>query len=68
MALPDDMVKLSHELNRNNADWNIHVYGHTGHAFTNPKAKFPEKGLFFEPKSNKRAWNSMVYFFNEVFN
>lgn len=67
MALPDDMVKLSHELNKYNADWNMHVYGHTGHAFTNPKAKFPEKGLFFEPRSNKRSWNSMVYFFNEVF-
>ncbi|MBT8313471.1 MAG: dienelactone hydrolase family protein [Maribacter sp.] len=67
MALPDDMVKLSHELNTYNADWNIHMYGHTGHAFTNPKATFPEKGLFFEPRSNKRSWNSMVYFFNEVF-
>ncbi|EAR00132.1 dienelactone hydrolase family protein [Maribacter sp. HTCC2170] len=67
MALPDDMVKLSHELNKYQADWNIHVYGHTGHAFTNPKAKFPEKGLFFEPKSNKRSWNAMKYFFNEIF-
>ena len=67
MALPEDMVKLSHEMNRYNAEWNIHVYGHTGHAFTNPKAKFPEKGLFFEPRSNKRSWHSMVYFFNEVF-
>jgi dienelactone hydrolase len=68
MALPGDMVKLSQELNELKADWNIHVYGHTGHAFTNPNAKFPEKGLFFEPKSNKRAWNSMVYFFNSLFN
>lgn len=68
MALPDAIIKLSHELSKFNADWNIHVYGHTGHAFTNPKAKFPEKGLFFEPKSSKRSWNSMVYFFDEAFN
>ena len=68
MALADDVVKLSDELTKNKADWNIHIYGHTGHAFTNPKAKFPEKGLYFEPKSNKRAWASMNYFFNEIFN
>jgi len=67
MALPDDMVKLSREMNGLNADWNIHVYGHTGHAFTNPKAKFPEKGLFFQPKSDKRSWDSMIYFFKEIF-
>jgi len=67
MALPEDMVNLSHELNKFNADWNLHIYGHTAHAFTNPNAKFPDKGLFFEPKSNKRSWNSMIYFFNEAF-
>lgn len=68
MALPDAMVKLCDEMNSYKADWNIHVYGHTGHAFTNPKAVFPEKGLFFEPKSNKRSWDSMIYYFNEIFN
>lgn len=67
MALPDALVELSHEMNRYNADWNVHIYGHTGHAFTNPKAKFPEKGLFFEPSSNKRSWQSMCYFLKEIF-
>lgn len=66
MALPEEVLKLSNELNIKKADWNIHIYGHTGHAFTNPKANFPEKGLYFEPKSNKKAWDSMIYFFNEV--
>ncbi len=67
MALPEALIKISHELNDYKADWNIHIYGHTGHAFTNPKAKFPEKGLFFEPRSNKRAWDSMIYFFKAIF-
>jgi len=67
MARPEEVVKLSDELNLYNADWNIHIYGHTAHAFTNPKAKFPEKGLFFEPTSNQRAWDSMVYFFQNIF-
>ncbi|WP_273274876.1 dienelactone hydrolase family protein [Maribacter polysiphoniae] len=67
MALPHDMVKLSEEMNTHKADWNIHIYGHTGHAFTNPKAQFPEKGLFFEPTSNRRSWDAMIYFFNELF-
>jgi len=67
MALPKDVTNLSKELTSYNADWNIHMYGNTGHAFTNPNAKFPEKGLFYEPKSNRRAWNSMCYFFDELF-
>ena len=67
MALPDDMVKLSQEMNGLAADWSVHVYGRTGHAFTNPKAKFPEKVLFFQPKSNKRSWHAMTSFFKEIF-
>lgn len=67
MALPEAMVKLAHEMNQYNADWNVNIYGHTGHAFTNPKAKFRDKGLFFEPRSNKRSWHSMCYFLKEIF-
>ncbi|PIF00222.1 MAG: carboxymethylenebutenolidase [Maribacter sp.] len=67
LAPPNDMVKLSYEMNDYKADWNVHIYGHTGHAFTNPKAQFPEKGMLFEPDSNRRSWDSMIYFLDEIF-
>ncbi|UXX80355.1 dienelactone hydrolase family protein [Reichenbachiella carrageenanivorans] len=67
MASPESTVALGHELTARNADWQILAFGHTGHAFTNPAAKFPEKGMYYQPSSNRRAWQAMKNFFEEVF-
>lgn len=67
LATPDQTVELARELTERNADWNIHAYGHTGHAFTNPHAHAPERGMFFSEKSNRRSWKAMANFLAEVF-
>lgn len=67
LATPDALVTLGNELTTKKADWQIHAYGHTGHAFTNPEAKSPEKGLFYQQRSNDRAWLTMTHFFQELF-
>ncbi|MFN4150312.1 MAG: dienelactone hydrolase family protein [Candidatus Sericytochromatia bacterium] len=68
LAKPDSTVELASELTNLGAEWEINAYGNTGHAFTNPKAQFPERGMFYVPKVNGKAWNRMRSFFQEIFN
>ena len=67
LSKPSAVAELASELTRRNADWEINAYGHTGHAFTNPNAKFPEKGLFYSEKADKQSWKRMTDFFSNVF-
>lgn len=66
LANPASTVALGNELTKRNADWQILALGHTGHAFTNPAAKFPEKGMYYQESSNRRAWQTMSNFFEEI--
>jgi dienelactone hydrolase len=67
MARPEMFVDFANEMTERKADWQMHAFGHTGHAFTNPKANAPDRGLFYQPTSSKRAWQSMGNFFEELF-
>ncbi|NNE60363.1 MAG: hypothetical protein HKN35_05700 [Woeseia sp.] len=49
------------------ADWQLHAYGNTMHAFTNPQADDPAHGLRDAPVAERRAWQSMQDFFKEIF-
>ena len=55
-------VALADELTRYGADWQIHMFGHTAHAFTNPQAQAKESGMFFNPLSAERGWGMMQGF------
>ncbi len=66
LAPPQAVLDLSEELTARQAEWTIHMYGHTGHAFTNPQAQNRESGLFYQEKSSQRAWLAMQNFFAEV--
>lgn len=50
-----------------NADWQIHAYGNTKHAFTVPVANLPEKGIMYNKDSEKRSWLAMTNFLKEIF-
>ncbi len=68
LAPTEAVLELANELTERKADWTITAYGHTGHSFTNPKAQSRDTGMFFQKKSNLRAWQSMLNFFEEIFN
>ncbi len=68
MVPPEAVLALEQELSRAGADWQIHAYGGTSHAFTNPQANAPEMGLLFNPKARDRAWRAMSNFLEEIFN
>lgn len=67
LAPREDMVALADELTRNGADWQIHAYGQTAHAFTNPMAQAKADGMYFVEKSAQRGWQTMRIFLEEQF-
>ncbi len=68
MAPPDQVVSLAEELSSMGADWQVHGYGNTMHAFTNPQANDPDFGTVYCPDADRRSWNAMQDFLSEIFN
>lgn len=62
-----DISHLLKQMTDANVDWQMNMYGHTSHAFTNPQAHDKEGGMNYQPQSSERAWWSMVHFFSERF-
>lgn len=67
MVTPDAVLSFAHEMNQRHADWQIHMYSNTMHAFTNPEANDVHFGTVYNPATKQRAWQSMRNFFDEVF-
>ena len=67
MVLPKDVEKFEEEMTRLKVDWQVHVYGQTVHAFTNPEANDPKRGTVYNPSAEKRSMQSMMNFFGEIF-
>ncbi len=67
MAPPKDVEALGKELTEAGADWQIHAYGGTMHAFTNPDANDPGFGTVYNEAADKRSWAAMESFLSEIF-
>ena len=68
MVSETDIKNLLYELDENQVDWQFHTFGHTMHAFTNPSAQEPDKGISYQPLSAKRSLQAMKNFLTEQFN
>jgi dienelactone hydrolase len=67
MVPPAKVVALARELSAAGADWQIHAYGHTVHAFTNPGAdKFGNPAIKFSASASRRAWAALDDFLGEL--
>lgn len=68
MVPPDAVVALARELTEAGADWQIHGYGHTGHAFTNPKAaSLNIPGVDYNAAAARRSWAALHDYLDELF-
>ena len=67
MVPPESVVGLAAELTEAGADWQIHGYGHTLHAFTNPNAQSPGDGAQYDETADRRSWQAMTNFLIEIF-
>lgn len=68
MATPEQALSLARELTEAGADWQIHLYGNTLHAFTNPAANDRAFGTLYDAKADQRSFTSLRNFLAEVLN
>lgn len=66
MVPPEQVLEFEKEMTEAGVDWQLHAYGQTVHAFTNPAANNPEMGTVYSPVSEKRSLHAMYNFFKEV--
>jgi dienelactone hydrolase len=66
MVPHSDVNGLANELTAAKADWQIHAYGSTSHAFTNKSANSPEMGMAYNADTDRRSWKSMTDFLKEA--
>ncbi|MEQ9463863.1 MAG: dienelactone hydrolase family protein [Haliea sp.] len=66
MATPDSLLALAQELSAAGADWQVHAYGNTLHAFTNPQANDPGFGAVYNAAADRRSAQSLQNFLQEV--
>ena len=65
---PDDMKAFEQQLRDNNVDYQIISYGHAVHAFTDPGVDALHlDGAKYNAAADKRSWQAMSDFFNELF-
>lgn len=67
MVPPTAVAAFEEEMQKANADWQVHIYSHTTHAFMNPLANDPAFGTVYNSVTEKRAWAVMQTFFAEIF-
>ena len=67
MATPDQVLSLADELTSMDADWQIHAYGNTMHAFTNTAADNEDMGTVYNEDADRRSWQSLQLFLAEIF-
>lgn len=68
LATPDAVLALAKELTAMDADWQIHGYGNTTHAFTNPHADDWAGGKKYNENADRRSWVATQNFLSELFN
>ncbi len=64
LATPEAVLALARELTERGADWQIHAYGRTVHAFTTPQANTPGRAMYSEI-ADARSFAAMTAFLTE---
>ncbi len=67
MATPGNVNAFAAEMSGRGVDWQLHAYGNTMHAFTNPAANDASLGTVYDATADRRAWQAMANFLNELF-
>ncbi|SFM04882.1 dienelactone hydrolase family protein [Nitrosomonas communis] len=67
MVPPEQVLAFEQEMTEAGVDWQMHIYGGTMHAFTNPVANNPSFGTVYKEIAAKRAYQSISNFLAEIF-
>lgn len=63
---PEQVAQFKADMTAKKADWQLLAYSHTVHAFTRPDANDPGFGAVYNATADRRSWQSMLNFFEEV--
>jgi dienelactone hydrolase len=66
LAPPEDLLAIAKEFTAAGADWQLHAYGQTVHAFTNPAANNRDNGMQYDEAADRRSWHALEEFLAEV--
>ena len=67
MGPVEQVFAFEQEMTKAGADWQLHTFGNTMHAFTNPVANNPDFGTVYQPDADRRSWVMMENFLTEIF-
>jgi dienelactone hydrolase len=67
MGPVEEVFAFEQEMTKAGADWQLHTFGNTMHAFTNPVANNPDFGTVYQPDADRRSWVMMGNFLTEIF-
>ncbi len=66
MIPAEQRTAFEDEMRASEVDWQLHVYGGTGHSFTNPAAdQMGMPGVAYHEQTDRRSWKAMGDFFEE---
>jgi len=64
----DEVAAFEDEMRSAKVDWQLNSYGNSVHGFTNDRnGSDNSKGVAYNAKADKRSWEAMKTFFNEIF-
>lgn len=64
----DHIAKFTMAIDRTGLDWQMVIYGGAQHSFTNPSAnQYGMKGVEYQERADRRSWEHMKLFFDELF-
>ncbi|MDX1735472.1 MAG: dienelactone hydrolase family protein [Halioglobus sp.] len=64
---PEQVADFKAEMKARGADWQLVAYGDTMHGFTRPGANNPDFGAVYSASADRRSWQAMLAFFDEIF-
>ncbi|MDB6061982.1 MAG: dienelactone hydrolase [Verrucomicrobiaceae bacterium] len=63
----EQRAAFEEEMTAGGVDWQLHLYGGIGHAFTNPNVdKFGMPGFAYNKAADERSWQAMLNLFEET--
>ncbi|MGE5350954.1 MAG: dienelactone hydrolase family protein, partial [Acidobacteriota bacterium] len=68
-SVPPDMRQaFQKEMDNAGVDWQMNIYSGAVHSFTNPASgNDPSKGVAYNANADRRSFEAMKLFFNEIF-
>lgn len=67
MVPPEQVLAFETEMTKAGVDWQLHAYGQTMHAFSNPAANNPDFGTVYNAVADRRSFRALTDFLEELF-